>query len=216
MKNNIKKILKEFDDFDWIRETTPNLFMVSDYIVLWIDSNMTKENIDSEIPLIKEAGYTSYNWDNFVKEVFEYSTMGETYIRCYLNNFGNKVVSYGNSSTIFNESKHKNVYRVEDYVEYNLKDIIGGNINESDGLDWIRDIEVNEVTRYNVYEGDRVRLNPESKYYHQAEGIIGTVDSLDTIEEYEEGTEFWVRVNWDGGSANVYQIGNRIYDLLYA
>jgi hypothetical protein len=136
------------NDFDWIEDVTPNPFIADPFVVVFIDNKqVTEEEIEKLIILLKEAGVKASSWENVFDSLLDYGRQDlNAYLKVYVNDAGIKRLSYGTNRLLFEEYKWEAVdeYLASkhnfEYVEYKLKAIIRpDNLNESlDGLDWIR------------------------------------------------------------------------------
>jgi len=99
-----------------------------------------------------------------------------------------------------------------------MKNLIKKILRESNELDWVRDIVIDErITKYNVEVGMRVRMNPDSEFVHQTKpnghGTVSHISDDDFPREYDE--KYWVYVDWDDGTHNSYRVGDVEFDLLF-
>ena len=87
---------------------------------------------------------------------------------------------------------------------------------EENGFEWLMDIEpakgVTEVTSDNVRTHMRVRISPDSNFFHQTKpNEIGVVERF---SDFNGGYNCWVVVKFESIEANIYQIGPDNFDLL--
>lgn len=167
MRNLIKKILKESDEWDWVDKISANPFVL-DLSVVFFDKKLTEKEVGYIMGLIDDAGvYSTEERESVINSLVKYSPGG--YIKSYINRKGIKRVGYGDRKSLFEDNKWRNILESlegRQYVEFNVTDVLPKtNITESDEWDWVRDTnpwvsfeeaQIGEV--YNI-ETDEVLLN---------------------------------------------------------
>lgn len=127
------KLIREFDDFDWIREIPLNPWLVGDGI--YFDIKPKADDIRSYIQMaldsrkVDNSRYWHTPYDSDVKTIL-----------FYFRDYGSAVLGIDrdgfNSLTFDNNT----VNYVDDMEWIKYSDLVKGNLNESDDFDWIRDI----------------------------------------------------------------------------
>jgi len=212
MKKIIKKILKE-DDFDWVRQVDPNQHVDFSNAVI---GNTYRVEFDELLLNALEAC-------DHPTDIYFYSEKATVInidykipydqVYCHSENY-DEVISV---CLLFDlgEEGTDTFWVTDDMVLlYDTYDNL--NESENDDLDWIRNAvsEDRTVTSENCFDGARVVLKRNSRYYGQSRGSVGTINYKNGNYPYEDDDfEIWVRVEWDNGSGNTYRIGENDFDL---
>ncbi len=209
------KLIREFDDFDWIRDTNP---LTYEYLLgKALEFNPAiedKDTLEKIINPLKALGFYASWADNIDWEE------GETILGLYFQP-ANRIIWTGE---LYDEDyqAHINDYADETVDVLDgwdvLRSFTGDGLNESeenvgDDFDWVREDYKELVYKGNVFNGMRVKINTNSGDYksnpsvmfsflRQSEGGLGTVIDAD----YDEESKEWVQVEWDNEEINVYPI----------
>ena len=79
-------------------------------------------------------------------------------------------------------------------------------------------LDINEMKERQFKVGDRIKLNPSSKYYHQAKDEMGTILSMDYTNG-DDGIGYhssWIRVEFDNDYKNSYLPEDLCYPIDHA
>lgn len=123
MRNLIKKILKEADEWDWVDKISSNPFVL-DLSVVFFDKKLTEKEAEYIWYLIDDAGIYPKR-ELLINALVEYSPGG--YVKSYINKKNIKMVVYGDSKFLFEKYKWRNVLESlegKQYLEFNVTDVL--------------------------------------------------------------------------------------------
>jgi hypothetical protein len=218
MRNLIRKILRE-DDFDWIREVPP--FVLSD--CNWaIKVNNEKEWREAEEFLFNSGWFWFGHLDD------EHSN--------YQPRFNHFIPDWCSEMLFDGVNTKYMLKRLPEHIIYEwseIKGLIKESLNESDDLDWIRDVsgEIPEVSEDNKFLvlvnilginevfGDVTGFDDENTDFHQNSFDYYGIDTftLNNGEEWAVGTpeefddalyQYWYDYPSDVGIESVYGYEN--------
>ena len=114
------------DDMGWIRKIPMNPLTMNQYVLIWFDREVTKNDID----ILTEWWHEIYGNDDFNDYVYLVKRGG--YIRFDMD-WDNDVYdfNYGSSRRTLS-----NVDNTDKYNQYNLSELIPLNVNESENNEW--------------------------------------------------------------------------------
>ena len=149
---NLRKIIKEeMDDMEWIRRVPSNPLTKDQYVLIWFDREVTKNDLD----IMTQWWHEIHGTEDLNRYANHLKRGG--YIRFSMD-WNDDVYDFGHgtSKTIFLH----HVDEPDKYIQYNLSELIPLNVNESEEneLDWIKDIPTG------------VELKPNTMYYFEPIG----------------------------------------------
>ena len=125
---NIRKIIKEeIDDMEWIRRVPSNPLTRNQFVVIWFDREVTKNDLD----IMTQWWHEIHGTEDLNRYANHLKRGG--YIRFSMD-WNDDVYDFGHgtSKTIFLH----HVDEPDKYIQYNLSELIPLNVNESEENDW--------------------------------------------------------------------------------
>lgn len=125
---NLRKIIKEeMDDMEWIRRVPSNPLTKDQYVLIWFDREVTKNDLD----IMTQWWHEIHGTEDLNRYANSLERGG--YIRFNMD-WNDDVYDFGHgtSKTIFLH----HVDEPDKYIQYNLSELIPLNVNESEENDW--------------------------------------------------------------------------------
>lgn len=125
---NLRKIIKEeMDDMEWIRRVPSNPLTKDQYVLIWFDREVTKNDLD----IMTQWWHEIHGTEDLNRYANHLKRGG--YIRFSMD-WNDDVYDFGHgtSKTIF-------LHHVDEpgkYIQYNLSELIPLNVNESEENEW--------------------------------------------------------------------------------
>jgi hypothetical protein len=157
-----KEDLNESHEWDWARSEKLYNPFDEPLAVIWFDRTINRDEAEVLFGLMSEAGVSSHrSKQNLIKLFMDISK--DSYLRIFRSNHYGQHFSIGHydphpDASSFDDIKYADVHKDlvgKPYLEYNVSDLFGNTINESDEFDWIRKadphIPFNQVKRNHKY-----------------------------------------------------------------
>ena len=203
--------LKESEeDWEWT-DLQVNPFISGPLVVLFIDREISTEEAKILFDLCVNAGHEPSSFNLAVDSVSIYSEDRSevTYIKTFTNIKGEKRLTYGSGIDLFNKRKYSYVaedLRDEEYIEFNIDQVLPKNLTESENnpFDWmLEDIETPLIEYKNLgysiedIVGFKVRISEDSEYYFEDDGD-NPIEEVGTVEGDNGDFNLPIVVRWPG------------------
>ena len=204
-KHNELNLLKESNDFDWINDIQTNPFLSGENVVVWLDRPITEDESETLLNFVRESGIEPNNYKTTINTLVRYSKTNNGYIRT-----SDGILGYGSSKTTFNSMIGSEEYK--EYNEYNVSDLFGSTINESNDMDWIKDIDIVDYIEKPYFKSMKEHGLSEKEYplvlskiFNQPVTIKGNwVYNTNGKRIYFEDSTFWYKKEYDTNGNLIY------------
>jgi hypothetical protein len=165
VKKLIRKILQE-GEWDWAQSEKLYNPFDEPLAVIWFDRTINRDEAEVLIGLMSEAGVSNHrSKQNLIKLFMDISK--DSYLRIFRSNHYGQHFSIGRydphpDAPSFDDIKYDDVHKDlvgKPYLEYNVSDLFGNTINESDEWSWVTDSEPYHDVEFYVGKPLKVRYD---------------------------------------------------------